>query len=412
MRSFIQITQGWARFAGRERLARRLLGVVLCLPLAVYAAPTLSDEAQQERSLFTLVESFDPEVDASGQVVKSPDLNYKIRLGMRDLLLRLTGDAALLQSQEGRAFMEDAKGWLKRYSFEPRKEEGVTVGQNLLLEFDRQRLLKAFQAKNIIVWPQKERPKTLVMGALLQQGGLLNLTPEALSYRPDIEFRPYPQLLALPFVLAANERNWVYPMADAASPAQVQALLMQAGADYLLSFRLEQNLQGRSELQWRLYNQAGQAVAFDSAAGAKGVALTQRMFDRLMAVYSDGYRQSASVLGAAVLGLNRLNSAEQLIEAERFLRAQRPTIHQVKLLALQGARAEFEVVYQGRYEDLLAAFMGIEGAELLEQSAVTARVELQMPGVEERPATQLIDLAKEFEASQQADTPSAAREAH
>ncbi|WP_178861064.1 DUF2066 domain-containing protein [Thiomicrorhabdus cannonii] len=352
-----------------------------------------------EQALFTLVEGFDPEVDASGQVVKTPDLNQKILQGMRDLLLRLTGDASLLQSEEGREFIRDAKSWLTRYAFEPRKEEGVTVGQNLRLEFDRQRLLKAFQGKNIIVWPQKERPKTLVMGSFLQEGGILKLTPEALGYRPDIEFRPYPKLLALPLALPVKESSWVYPLADSVAPEQIQALLKQSGSQYLLSFRLEKSLRGENALLWRLYDQSGQSVLSASTNGPNGLALTAALFDRLMAFYSESYRQSASVLGAAVIGINRLSSAEQLMEIERYLQSQRPAVHQATLVALQGGRAEFEVVYQGRYQDLLNVCMGIEGAKLQSQSALTARIEVLLPGLMERPATQLIDLSKEYEAN-------------
>lgn len=397
MRSFIQITQSCMRAF--------VLGVGLTLCAVAHAEQGATSNAVNsaalldEQALFTLVEGFDPEVDASGQVVKTPDLNQKIRQGMRDLLLRLTGDSALLQSDEGREFIRDAKAWLTRYAFEPRKEEGVTVGQNLRLEFDRQRLLKAFQSKNMIVWPQKERPKTLVMGSFLQEGGLLKLTPEALGYRPDVEFRPYPKLLALPLSLPVSENSWVYPLADSVAAEQIQGLLNQSGSQYLLSFRLEKSLQGDNALMWRLYDPSGQSLLSGTANGTNGLALTGALFDRLMAFYSESYRQSASVLGAAVVGVNRLSSAEQLIEVERYLQSQRPAVHQATLVGLQGSRAEFEVVYQGRYQDLLNVCLGIEGAQLQSQSALTAQIELLLPGVMERPATQLIDLSKEFEAN-------------
>ncbi|MDX1347003.1 MAG: DUF2066 domain-containing protein [Thiomicrorhabdus chilensis] len=348
-------------------------------------------------SLFNLVETFDPEIDASGKVVKSPDLNDKIRQGMRHLLVRLTGDHAILRSQEGKAFVADAKAWLTSYYFEPRKEEGVTVGQNLVLVFDRQRMLKAFQTGQILIWPLSERPKTLVYGSFVQAGSILKLNPETLSYRPDIEFRAYPGLLALPLDFPEGNQGWIYPLAGGAGSSDIQERLIESASQYLLTFQVTKSNSQQYELHWRVYSSSGTELFSGQQQGAQLPALMEAMFDRLMANYSYGYRQNASVLGVATLGINQVASAEQLIELESYLVAQKPTIHQVSLNSIKGQRAEFEVVYQGRYESLVALFSRIDNVRLLSESALTGKVELKLRGLAERPETQLIDLSKEYE---------------
>ncbi len=351
-------------------------------------------------SLFTIIEPFDAEVTDSGELVKKPNLELKIRKGMRDLLVRLTGDQAILATAEGKNYIAAAKSWLSTYHFEARKEDGVTIGQNLVLDFDRQRLLNSFQSAQIQIWPQSERPATMLMGSYLAAGTLMKLNAESLGYRPDIDFRAYPTLLALPFSVGEDLQSWVYPVGDQVPPLmsqRIQEMLIQSGEDYLLSFQLEQNPGQPVKLLWKLFDRSGAALGSARIEGAKLQPLMETMFNRMIGAYSYAYRQSADVLNVATVTIDQLLSAEQIIEIEAFLKAQKPTVHQVFLQQVIEDQATFEMIYQGRYSNFLKLVTGIDNSVLVDESALTAEVNLRLRGLGELPETQLIDLSKEFE---------------
>ncbi|MEA3404615.1 MAG: DUF2066 domain-containing protein [Pseudomonadota bacterium] len=372
-----------------------ILSFVVMKPL--YAGQTNSNSF----ALFTIVETFDPEVSESGKVMQKPDLDSKIQKGMRDLLVRLTGDHAILTSAEGESFIKGAKSWLSTYHFDARKEDGVTIGQNLVLDFDRQRLLKAFQAAQIQIWPKSERPATMLMGSYLEAGSLLKLNAEILGYRPDIDYRYYPTLLALPYRVADDVDSWVYPVGSSQVSAKmsqrIQEMLIQSGQDYLLSFQAEQNPGQMIKLYWRLFDKSGNALGSAKIEGKKLQPLMQTMFNRMIGAYSYSYRQSAGVLNVANVMVDQLTSAQQLIEVEAYLKSQKPTVHQVFLQEMVGAQANFEVIYQGRYTDFLSVVTSIESSVLVDESAITGEINLRLKGLGILPETQLIDLSKEFE---------------
>jgi len=376
-------------------LLATILSFMLVKPL--YADATNSNSS----ALFTVVESFDPEVSESGEVTQKPDLEKKIRKGMRDLLVRLTGDKAILETDEGKNFIKSAKSWLRSYYFDARKEEGVTIGQNLVLDFDRQRLLKKFQSAQIQIWPQSERPATMLMGSFLQAGTLMKLNAETLSYRPDIDYRYYPTLLALPYSIAEDVNSWIYPVGREQVPPQVsqriQEMLIQADQDYLLSFQAEQKTGQVVKLYWKLFDKAGNALGAAMIEGKQFQPLIQTMFNRMMGAYSYSYRQNADILNVANVMVDQLTSAQQLIEIEAFLKSQKPTVHQVFLQEIEKTKASFEVIYQGRYADFLKVITQIESSVLVDESAITGDINLRLQGLGILPETQLIDLSKEFE---------------
>ena len=373
------------------------LGLVGIKPLQ--AAYTSSNSTE----MYTVIESFDSTMSDADQSIQKPNLDQKIQQGMKDLLVRLTGDSAILSSAQAQAFISQPKSWLSTYHFAPRKEDGVTVGQNLVLDFDSQRLLKAFQAAQIQVWPASERPATLLMGSFIASGSLINLTTENLGYRPDIDFRGYPKLLALPYALAEKTEKWIYPVTGKSMPlamsSEISSMLIESKLNYLLSFQIEQNQGQPIRLYWKLFNKKGQALGSAQIEGKRLQPLMQTMFHRMIAAYSYTYRQSANVLNTAIFSVENLMSAEQLIEIESFLRAQRPKVHSVFLNEVVKDKATFDVVYQGRYADFLNLMTSIENSVLVKENALAGEINLRLRGLGVMPTTQLIDLSKEFEAN-------------
>ena len=373
------------------------LSLVVIKPLQAAQANLSSND------LFTVVELFDPVISDADQSIQKPNLDQKIQQGMRDLLVRLTGDSSILKRSEAKAFISQPKSWLSAYYFDARKEDGVTVGQNLVLDFDAQRLLKAFQNAQIQIWPSSERPSTLLMGSFIASGSLINLTTENLGYRPDIDFRGYPKLLALPYGLAEKTETWIYPVTGKSMPlamsSDISAMLNETQKDYLLSFQIEQNPGQPFRLYWKLFNKSGKTLGSAQIEGRTLRPLMQTMFNRMIAAYSYNYRQSANVLNAAYVSVDKLMSAQQLIEVESFLKVQRPKVHQVLLKEVAKDKATFEVIYQGRYKDFLNLVTTVNNSVLVNESAVIGEINLRLRSLGDMPETQLIDLSKEFEAN-------------
>jgi|GEM_PF-2888211 len=354
-------------------------------------------------ALFTIVESFDPTVSDKDQSIQKPDLEQKIKQGMKDLLVRLTGDSAIVYKEAAIPFIRQPKSWLRTYQFEARKEDGVTIGQNLVLDFDAQRLLKAFQAAQIQIWPSSERPATMLMGSYLASGSLINLTPENLGYRPDIDFRGYPKLLALPYAIADKTETWVYPVTGGSIPAamssEISRMLIESNQNYLLSFQIEQNPGQSTKLFWKLFDRNGRPQGSAQIEGQQLQPLMQTMFSRMIAAYSYTYRQNADVLSVSSVSFDALMSAEQLISIESYLKAQKPKIHQVFLKEVSEDQARFEIVYQGNYNNFVRLLSTVENSVLVDEDLAEGSVAFRLRGLGDRPETQLIDLSKEFKAN-------------
>ena len=349
--------------------------------------------------LFTLVDTYDPVVSGQDTSFKQLDLDQKFQQGMRDLLVRLTGDSSIVSSAEAQRFINQPKSWLSTYRFEPRKEDGVTIGQNLVLVFDSERLLRDFQSAEIQVWPSSERPKTLLMGSFLTSGSLINLNSENLGYRADINLRGYPSRLALPYVLAESSESWVYPEGVSQLQSEsnkIRALLLETEQDYLLSFKIEQKPGQSARLHWNLLNREGRLVSSDSREGGSPQVLMQEMFNRVIATYSYSYRQDSSVLNTAVLSIDGLMSAQQVIEIEEFLNSKKPLVHAVSLQNLSEEKVTFKVLYQGLYTNFLNFVTTIESSVLTSQDDFTGQINLRLRGLGKIPEIQLIDLSSEF----------------
>lgn len=371
------------------------LSFVMLKPLQ--ASPTNSSSTQ----LFTVIESFDPTLSEAGKAVQNPNLDQKIQLGMRHLLVRLTGDSTILSRSEAQPFIKQPKSWLSTYRFESRKEDGVGIGQNVVLSFDSRRLLRAFQNAQIQVWPSSERPTTMLMGSYLSSGSLMNLNSENLSYRPDIDIKSYPRVLALPYKIADKSESWVLPSSKESEVVSegVKAMLSAQQQNYLLSFQIEQNQGQKVNLLWDLFNNEGRVISRDQIEGDRVEGLIQTMFNRTIATYSYNYRQNAEVLNTTTVSFSSLMSAEQVIGIETFLKSKKPLVHQVFLQKLADDKVSFSVVYQGGYKDFLKLVTTVENSVLIDESALDGKINLRLLGLGIIPQTQLIDLTKEFEAN-------------
>lgn len=318
-------------------------------------------------------------LQGDGETMQSPaSFDVVLQNAMRRVLTRLTGSADILNQVEAIDLVKQPKAWLKSYRYEPYEVEGVKVGTYLVFQFDEARLYQTFQKHGWVSWPYRNRPSTLVMGSRLLGGTLVKLTSQNLDYAATMDFRVVAEQLGLPVELDESGKIWVYP--EGQNHSQRTADRMQSSqADYLLSFQVDSLVNGKQYYKWQLFSRTGESVIplvkdmeFTSVSE-----FYDQVFLTLIQAYSASYRQQADFLGAVTLRFDSIHSVDQLKQLEAYLQKIKPMVHQVKLTALEGSRAIFEVEYQGSYSQLLERVQGLSSLKLLNDNALIGRIDFQ-----------------------------------
>lgn len=337
-----------------------VLPLLLCVFFVVQSA-----HAQPRIDLFV--------VEKPIENYQSSQLNALLEDAMRDLLVRVVGGESALQTEEADKYIQRSRQWVKSFQFQNREADGVVIGQNLVVEFDRDRLLAEFQQDAIHIWPLSNRPKTLLLGQWEQQGLVVNLSEQSLQYRVDLDYRDYARLLALPITLPQTPAEF-----DHVNPTRVlwtdtlDDSLRQAwqlsGADYALVFKSD-TIGEVVSLVWGVYSlQTGERILHSDETGEGFLELVHGSFDSLLELYSAPYRQGLSSLGLLQLEVAEIPSYQALMELERFMQRLRPTFNDVKLSKVQAEQATFDIVYQGHYVDVLRLLERVPHLQLLEES--------------------------------------------
>lgn len=314
------------------------------------------------------------QLDEAEQALSATDIDRQLQQAMRIELVRLTGDPGFLSRPGAQGFLQSPKRWLKHYRFEPYRVDGVVVGRWLVFEFDPNRFYETFQKQGLVIWPLANRPTTLVMGSQRVAGTLIKLTSETLGNLPRLDFRPEAAQLALPVETPDLAAAWVYPDSTGVN-ARVADLLQTSDARFLLSFQVVATIQGGERYRWQLFDRSGTLALTGQARSTELRQDFYQTFADLIRFYSARYREQATFLGTLTLKVSRLTSADALIELEAALNAMKPVVHQVRLMSVQQKMAEFEVVYQGRYEDLLAKIHALPGLVNIQDDAVIGWVQ-------------------------------------
>lgn len=304
---------------------------------------------------------------------QAAQLNLLLESAMRDLLIRVVGGDQIIQTPEAQNYLKKARQWVKSYQFANREADGVVIGQKIVVEFDRHRLLADFQKDQIHIWPLNDRPKTLLIGRWEQQGLRVNLSQASLQYRIDLDYRDYSRLLALSVDIPADD--------DAFSGLRIDQLLKQSvlpaslltqwqgqGSDFVMLFKAVV-VDELTSFVWGLYSlETGERVLSSDEMGEGFLPLLHGSFDSLLELYSRPYRERAGTVGLVHLEIEGLPSYESLQELERFLQRLKPTFRDVKLIKLQGRSAAFEVIYQGSYIDVIKVVERVPHMRLLDES--------------------------------------------
>jgi hypothetical protein len=301
----------------------------------------------------------------------SVKLDAYFELAMSDLMVRLVGDVDFPQTEIAQNYIRTARQWVLRFQRINREVDGVVIGQNLLVEFDRDRLLNAFQQDSIQIWPLEHRPKTWVVGQWEQRGLAENISERSLEYRPDLDYRAYGRLLGLPIQLPKDQA--IFDQIDVLTFAmhtdgldEYQRLMFESQAHYVLFYKADQIGEVVSWI-WGLYSiETGQRVLHGEEVGDSFLGLIESTLDGLLDFYSAPYRQALGSLGLIELVIEGVDNYQVFNQLEQKLLGFKPTINDIRLTEVTLDKVKFEVVYNGQLSNLLdhlADLKQIEWAE-------------------------------------------------
>lgn len=333
-------------------------------------------------------------------------LNEQLREGMKRLLVRITGSRSVLDDSAYDDFLRAPKRWLKQYYYQPVVEEGVTVGQQLVLEFDRQRLLNAFQKKGLIVWPLEARPALLVAGEYQVAGEKVLLDDEGIKQFLNLDYRPAAKAIGLPVVpfinadrsLSLEQLFWEDENAFNQRVVRLHALtqLYEVQGVVLFTLKRQPNPQHPDQasdyaLTYELYDERFQQlpktvlndlIAPKTIIGFNLSELYEQMFVEVAEYFSQPYRQQAAVLGEVTLEIAGRMTPPRVFDLEKSLLALKPVLHGVKLQKVSANGVLFELTYQGDFEVMLEKIRQQTGLYWIETNAVTGVLKASLTPLE------------------------------
>lgn len=356
----------------------------------VQAAVVPSNMPSNETSrsnFFTVVLPYD---EASDQHKKDAShvFEAKLQKAMTILLVRITGKQDFLNTHVGKAYLKNPKAWLKTYDFTPRMAEGVSVGKNIAFTFFGDKLQKEFRNRFVPIWPLTERPKTLVMGTIVQEGTRVKLDEHKMQYRLDVEFRHTPQKIRLPIALPKFEHSpfvtrWILPADDLASQA-IQEMLAHTEQTYLLSFKADLNGHQKNHITWTLFHKTGARVLTGNMRGGRFLDLTEAMFNQVMAHYVTISQENKRAFKALdrppiILNIHNITQTEQLLVFERLLKNPNSMITSFSLVSLQAGRVQYRMSSQADYQKVLNWIKTWTAYTFMDQSAENQQIDIIKP---------------------------------
>ena len=328
--------------------------LVLFLWFGFVSSVYADGERVQSRDLFMVTLPYDGEAS----------VEQTLDDAMALLLVRLTGQKSFLNSRVAQAYLKSPKSWLKTYDITPRLEDGVTIGKNIVYSFDEAKLRKEFHQRFVPIWPLASRPTTVVEGALVQGGDLIQLDQNVLQYRLDADFRAYPKKIRLPILLPVTQLNPLLMRSDLPADSGktnsvIQALLANLNQPFLLRFKVVINGSQTNHLTWALYNNMGEQVLAGEQQGQVILALMDQMFDQVATYYVERYKSSRQLEEGVLkkqpilLNIHNITQLEEAMFFERLLTEQPKMIRSVTLVSMQAGQVQYRITPQMSYQAIL-----------------------------------------------------------
>lgn len=317
--------------------------------------------------LFTLSLRVSPEQMKAGE-------EALLAKALRIEVVRLTGelDAA---AKLGQARLRNPRRWVVRYTFLPRKVEGVTVGQLLQVTFDKRRLLDAFDQTGLRFWPAEARPKLLIIG-WWNAYGTEKMVTRALAQRPDLDLGYAAYLLGLQARLP--DRDQPALRRPVINGETVEALRRRYGVDGVVRAYFEE----RFEQGQRQVRAAAEALLPEWGGTQRGqtqAATPAEAFQALLGRFLPPWRArygSAAEAESVVQLVLRQPTPQALFRLEKLLNGAAPIVRQATLVELDRKAARFEVIYQGPWGTLAQHLNQLPGFQIFAANVPRQRIEL------------------------------------
>lgn len=292
-------------------------------------------------------------------------LNTYFNSAFAELLVRLSGDPAITRSSSAQALMSQTRTWVQNYQLVNRQVEGVVVGQSVRVEFNRSSLIPVLQTAKIPIWPEAERPRLLVVGDWLQRGLIANFSLEGLGFRPDLDFRAYPSLIGLPQVylkdMAQYERLNLLPLPNQLANEQLATISQYVQNDTSHVLVLSAQVVGDVvQVRSQYYDLATYELLWEQVIlGETFNELVNEIFDRILLEESGRYFANASLVSQLWIEIDAIPDADAIARFERNLSSNSLIFEEVRLIEMNGRKANFAINYRG---DLQTALSQIESS--------------------------------------------------
>ncbi|AEG31366.1 DUF2066 domain-containing protein [Thiomicrospira cyclica] len=280
------------------------------------------------------------------------------------LLVRLTGNPDVVMHPVARQLISQARASVRNYQLVNRQIEGVVLGQDVRVEFNSTRVINQLQQAEIPIWPQVQRPQILVVGDWLQRGLRAEFSQEGFGFRPDLDFRPYPNAIGLSQHYLANlmayRANNLVPVPAKLSEEQIRDLQREFESKSHLLTLSAQVVGDIVQVRGQFYElESGDLLWEQVALGEAFHELVYEVFERVLREESARYYATLDLVTELWVEVDEIPNAELLTEFERVLVGNRLIFEQVRLIQIDGRAASFAVRYRG---DARTAIRAIEMA--------------------------------------------------
>ena len=349
-----------------------IVGLLLGL-LVMWSSLTHAQE-----DLFELTLPLAPPLDTA-------DETQLMQQAVKQELHRLTGRLHLPQSTVD-FFVRMPQRWVERFALEPRLEDGVPIGRQARVRFNRQALLRAMREKGLRYWPAASRPRVLIAPVLITGRRITPLTQAVLQERSDLDMMPILQKLGIQAVLPRTTDNLALrqPILDRET---VRALARRYDVDGILRMTFTETYQDRQKvvtLDWEWIPQNGK-VQRGHLTGEAVHPLMEQLFERLIqqwrrrqsdkAAGADGVQVDAALQGEASVVLVR--PAVAVLEAfEQFVQQHADQLVQLVMTSLTADEAVYRLRYRGSWQALLQRLRQLPDVVSMEADPETHQIRL------------------------------------
>lgn len=309
-----------------------------------------------EESFFTV------DVEVTG--FEQSQLDSYFARATETLLVRLTGNPDVVVHPVARQLIAQPRASVRNYQLVNRQVEGVVLGQDVRVEFNSTRIISQLQQAEIAIWPQVQRPQILVVGDWLQRGLRADFSHEGFGFRPDLDFRSYPDAIGLPQQYlessTAYRVNNLIPVPAKLSIEQLRDLQRNFESTSHLLTVSAQVVGDVVQVRGQFYELAtGELLWEQVALGEEFHDLVQEIFQRVLREESARYYATLDLVTELWVEIDEIPNAQMLTDFERTLAGNRLIFEQVRLIQIDGRAASFGVRYRG---DAKTAMRTIETA--------------------------------------------------